>query len=96
MLNENQIKFVQLVKQFELLKNQMDDVREQLNQAMLDLGMNSYTQDPDTLAVYKVVEPKGRFVHFPRIDFVRTALGSERAGSLSKTEAEANGFQLKK
>jgi hypothetical protein len=42
-----------------------------------------------------VVKPKGTFTYFKDLDYVRTAQEGERAGTLSKKEAESLGFALK-
>lgn len=89
-------KFLSLAKYYEELKEKMDEVRTQLDEAMADVGVDTYVQDPETSLVYKVVQPKGRYVYYHSLDFVRTAKEGERAGSLSKKEAEEAGFVLKK
>lgn len=89
-------KFLELAKYQEELKGKMDEVREKLTQAMNDLGFGATLQDPETTAVYKIVKPSGTFMYYRDIDYVRTALEGERAGSLSKKEAESLGFVLKK
>lgn len=89
-------KFLDLAKYQEELKNKMDEVRDQLAAAMNDLGIGAVLQDPDTLTVYKIVKPGGTFMYYRDIDYVRTAQDGERAGTLSKKEAESLGFILKK
>lgn len=89
-------KFFELVKKYEHLKEEMDAVRTDLQSVMLDLGIGSYLQDTDDSTVYKIVKPTGTFMYYRDIDYVRTAKGSERAGSLSKKEAEEAGFTLPK
>lgn len=89
-------KFLDLAKYQEELKVKQDDVREQFNAAMEALGVGATLQDPETLTVYKIVKPSGTFMYYRDIDYVRTAQEGERAGTLSKKEAESLGFVLKK
>lgn len=91
-----QAKFLETVKYYEELKVKMDEVRTELNTLMVELGTGTTFQDPLTLAVYRVVKPNGTFVYYKDLDYVRTALEGERAGTLSKKEAESLGFVLKK
>lgn len=90
-------RFLELAKETELLVEQLKVKNEEMNKVMVELGYNTYIQDPETLAVYKIVKPIGRWVEFKEIDYKRTALEGERGGApLSKKEAEEQGFILKK
>lgn len=91
-----QAKFLKLAKYQEELKEKMDEIRKELNVAMEELGIGTTFQDPETLAVYRIVKPSGTFIYYRDVDYVRTALEGERAGTLSKKEAESIGFVLKK
>lgn len=93
---DNKQKFLALAKYYEELKEQMDNVRTDINATMTELGLGAFVQDPELLTVYKIVKPQGTYMYYKDIDYVRTALEGERAGSLSKKEAEAEGFALKK
>lgn len=95
-MKEKQVRFLELAKYQEELKGKLDEVRQELTSLMTELGIGTYIQDNDSLAVYKVVKPQGTFMYYKDIDYVRTALEGERAGSLSKKEAEEAGFTLKK
>ena len=95
-MNENQTKFLEVVKYYEELQKKMGEVRTELETAMRQLDYNHMCQDPTTCAVYKIVEPKGTFMYYRNIDYVRTAINDERVGSLSKKEAESMGFVLRK
>jgi hypothetical protein len=77
-----------LAKDYEFLSEELGKVREQLILAMNEVGVGNYVQDPETGIVYKVVKPTGTFMYYKDIDYVRTAKEGERAGSLSKKEAE--------
>ena len=87
--------FLEAAKTVEKLKEELDQAYQELNGALIELGLGTYVQDPETKLVYKVVCPKGQFVYYKEIDYVRTAKESERSGSLSKKEAEEKGFSLK-
>jgi hypothetical protein len=95
-MTDQQKKFLELAKYHEQLKDKLDEVRKELEASMTDLGLGTVLQDPETLTVYKMVKPTGRFIYYYDIDYVRTAQEGERAGTLSKKEAEALGFMLKK
>jgi predicted transcriptional regulator len=94
-MSEKQAKFLELAKKQERLKEIQDEVRTELNSVMTELGYGTTLQDPTTLAVYKIVKPNGTFTYYRDVDYVRTALEGERAGTLSKKEAESLGFVLK-
>ncbi len=96
MQNLKESKFLELAKQYEDLKEKFNEVRTQLDSVMLDLGVGTVLQDAETLTVYKISKPTGRFVYYYDLDFVRTAQEGERAGTLSKKEAESLGFVLKR
>ena len=91
-----QAKFLELAKYQEQLKEKQDEVRKELNVVMAELGYNATLQDPETLAVYKIVKPNGTFTYYRDIDYVRTSLTGERAGTLSKKDAAELGYTLSK
>lgn len=88
--------FIILAKYLEELQKKVNETRESLDAAMRQLDFDHTCQDSETGTVYKIVEPKGTFMYYKTIDYVRTALEGERAGTLSKKEAESLGFVLKK
>lgn len=87
--------FLEAAKTVERIKEELEYAYEKLNSSMADLGLDAYVQDPETKLVYKIVKPKGTFTYYRDIDYVRTAKEGERAGTLSKKEAEEKGFSLK-
>lgn len=95
-MNDAKLNFIQLAKEYEKKQEEMNELRVRLNSAMLELQIGTYVQCPDTGTVYKIVKPNGTFTYYKDIDYVRTALEGERAGTLSKKEAEGSGFVLKK
>lgn len=95
-MESNEQRFIRLAKESEVLSDQMNKVREELNSVMADIGINKYAQDPVTGAVYKVIKPLGTFTYYRDIDYKRTALEGEKGGTvLSKKEAQEAGFTLK-
>lgn len=90
----HQARFLEIAKSYEALQEQIAQIREELAQSLAELGVGTYVQDPETGLVYKVAKPNGTFIYFKDIDYIRTAKPSERAGTLSKKEAEAAGFKL--
>ena len=94
-MNDTQQKFLELSKQYEALKNQMKELKPQLQALMLELGEGSHFQDPATLAVYKIIKPTGTFISFDPISYERTKFADEKKGSLSMKKAEELGYSLK-
>ena len=89
--------FIDLAKRMEKLSDEMQVVRDGLEVAMKELGVGKMVQDPETMAVYKVIEPMGTFTYFRKIDYKRTALEGEKGGTvLAKKEATEAGFVLSK
>lgn len=89
--------FVQLAKKLEKQQEEINATREELTTVMTALGLDTYAQDPETLAVYKIIKPLGTFTYYKDIDYKRTALEGDRGGTvLAKKEAEEAGFNLKK
>lgn len=88
--------FLENAKKYEELSEQLKPVREALEASMNELGIGSYVQDSETGLVYKVVKPTGTFIYYRDIDYTRTAKATERAGTLSKKEAEEAGFTVLK
>lgn len=91
-----QTTFLENTKKYEDLQDQLVLVKTALQASMVDLGVGTLLQDPQTGLVYKIIKPKGTFVHFQDVDYVRTAKDAERSGSLSKKEAEEAGFVILK
>jgi hypothetical protein len=95
-MNETQKRFLELAKYSEELEAKLKEAKADLDLVMFALERDTYIQDPETLTVYKLVKPKGAFQYFKDIDYVRTAQGDEKQGSLSKKEAAEQGFEVKK
>ena len=89
-------KLLFLAKQKEAVVEQLKELNKELEVVLLEVGVDKYIQDPETLLVYKVVKPKGTFVSFKEVDYVRTKKESEERGDLSVKEAKAAGFVLTK
>merc|ERR1712146_662540 len=87
-------RFLELSKEREALKEKLKSSNEEINQLMKDIGEGEMFQDPATMLVYKIERPKGTFIEFKEIDYARTKKATETRGSLSKKEAELNGFAV--
>ena len=81
-------KLVELSFKRDELKKQYEEFNKELEGVLTYLGVDSFFQDKDG-TVYKVIVPKGSFVSFKHIDYVRTRRGDEKLGTLSLKEAEA-------
>ena len=92
---EAQQKFLELANKKEELITQLKEINPLLEELMLEIGIGRYFQSNEDL-VYKIQEPKGSYVSFTKIEYIRTKRGDEKKGSLSKKEAEEHGFKLKK
>lgn len=62
----------------------LDETLAALKEAV---GVGGYFQAEDGI-VYKLVEPEGHFVKYRKLSYVRTKREGERAGTLSKKEAD--------
>ena len=94
MLTPEQEKFLQIVEKYEQLKKEMKELKPELNRLLTEIGVGSYFQDPSTNTVFKVTQPTGTYVEFSLISYDRTKKEGEVKGSLSKKEAEEQGFNL--
>lgn len=86
-VEQAQQKLVELSFKKDELKKQYDELNTQLEEVLTVLGVDSFFKDKEG-TVYKVVVPKGSYVGFKHIDFVRTKRGMEKVGSLSQKEAK--------
>lgn len=87
---------IAVIKQLEEKQKEVNDLRSKLEEMLKDTPIGTYAQDDVTGVVYKIVKPKGTFTYYRDVDYVRTAVAGERAGTLSKKEAEEAGFVLNK
>lgn len=94
-MTDQQARLVKLASQYEDLKRQMKDLKPQLEQILLELGIGTHFQDPNTGAVYQVDVPTGTFISFDRITYNRTRMGEEKTGSLALKKAEELGYKVK-
>ena len=92
-MNENtnikdlEAKLVELSFVKDELKKKYEELDKQLEETCTALGIGHIFEDKDG-TVYKVDVPKGSFVSFKHIGFVRTKRGEEKAGTLSVKEAQ--------
>jgi len=94
LLTPAQQQFLKLVEEFETIKKRIKEIKPELDQALTQIGIGSYFQNPEDNTVYKVTAPEGRFVYFDKISYDRTKKEDEKRGSLSKKEAQEQGFEL--
>ena len=80
-------KLVELSYKKDELKTKYEELNKELEEVLTYLGVDTFFKDKEG-TVYKVVVPKGSFVSFKHIDFVRTRRGMEKVGSLSQKEAK--------
>jgi len=85
-------RFLELAEIIEKLGEEKLKYQEELE--MQKLGLNTYHQDPVSGLVYKIVKPKGTYMYYKDVDYVRTAKADERQGTLSKKEATEAGFAV--
>lgn len=94
-MQDLQNKFFDLVNRYESLNKERKQVWEEIESIANQLGIGSYHQDTD-LTVYKIVKPTGTYVEYRSVGYERTAKANESRGTLSKKEAEENGFAILK
>ena len=94
-MNDTQKKFLELSKQMEALNAQRKELKPQLEALMVELGVGSHFQDPDTGLVYQIEVPNGTFIEYKRIGYARTKAKEEVKGTLSMKKAEDLGYKVK-
>jgi hypothetical protein len=87
-------RFIALSKMKEDLNEQYKKLNEDLEAVMEQLGEGKMFQDPETMLVYQIVKPKGKYVMFSDLDYVRTKTLEEDKGDLSFAKAEEAGFDV--
>jgi len=93
-MNDLQLAFLSTVRVYEQKKEELEDIRTKLEENLKQLQIGEYIQDPETKLVYRIHEPKGRFVYYESVSYQRTAKEGESAGTVSKKDALAAGFTL--
>ena len=91
---ETKKSLIELANQKEALLEQLKAVDASLRQALLEVGVNGFVQDPTNLVVYKVIKPEGHFIKFKDIDYVRTRKTPDEKADLAMGEAMEQGFDL--
>ena len=94
-LSPAMIKFIELEKKKESIKQYFDELAAATEAVIKEIGIGGFFQDPTDRVVYRMVEPEGKFVKFDRYGYERTKREGERAGTLSVKAAEEAGFQVK-
>ena len=95
-MTDAQKKFLEISKRYEQIVEDLKNIKPDLQAAMTEIGVGTMFQDPETLLVYKIEVPKGKYQYFDPIDYVRTKKDTETKGDLSKKAAEEAGFVLSK
>jgi len=90
-MTRKQERFVELELERTRHKEYFAELQEATQAVADEIGVNSYFED-DYGTVYKVVSPKGRWVDFESIGYLRTKREEEIKGSLSAKEAKEAGF----
>lgn len=94
-MQELEQKLVELSFRKDELKKMYEDLDNELNEVCNKLGVGYAFQDNEG-TIYKVDVPKGTYVSYKPIGFVRTKRGDERAGTLSQKEAQELLLKIKK
>lgn len=93
-MTEKQKQFVKLEKLRDAAKQVFTDLNTALREVVNESGTEAYFQDEEG-TVYKTTVPKGRWVEYESVSYLRTRRNDEDKGSLSIKEAEEAGFKLK-
>lgn len=91
-MTPSQAAFVNLEKQ---RKEFLDMFDAALKDVAAEVGTGGYFQDEESGTVYKIVAPKGQWVEYREVGYVRTRCGDEKQGTLSAKEAKEAGFEVK-
>lgn len=92
--NEISRELVKQIKKLEELKELYKTQSDVVEGLMAKVELDSMFQDEETRLVFKVQKAKGRFISFPDREYVRTKKPTEKTATLSKKEAEENGFTV--
>ncbi len=92
-MTDLQQKFLQLAKQREEVIKQLKEINEAIEPVMTELGADTYLQCEEGL-VFKIKKWGGQFVVPKTLEYVRTKREDEKRGTLSKKEAQEQGFLL--
>ena len=92
-MTPTQVKFVQLEQKKAEIKKYFEELKEVTQAVANEIGIGGMFQD-DAGIVYKIVDPKGRFVEYEKISYVRTKRENEARGTLSVKEAKEAGFEV--
>lgn len=88
-------RFLQLAKEREELKEKMKANKEEMEPLLQELGIDTFVQDSESGLVYKVCIPKGSFITYDHIGYMRNRRKGESGGHfLSKGECQDAGFDV--
>ena len=90
-----QSKFVALEKRKEEIKKYSEELAAAVAEVQAEVGIDGFFQDNEG-TVYQIVIPKGKFVYFEHVSYIRTRRLDEKSGDLAIGKAEAAGFVVPK
>ena len=71
-----------------------EELDKVLTEVVAEVGMNGMFQSEDG-TVFKITEPKGKYIPYKDLEYLRTKRADERAGTLSAKEAKEAGYDVK-
>ena len=92
-MTEAQAKFVELEKKKKEIKKFFEELDEAILAVAQEIGIDGFFQDVEG-TVYQVVKPKGTFMPYKDVGYLRTRRIDETRGDLSAKAAKEAGFVL--
>jgi len=92
-MTDAQKKLVELDKRKEEIKKFHDDLSAAVADVQKEIGIDGFFQDHEG-TVYQIVVPKGKFMYFDHISYIRTRRLNEKSGDLSLDKAQAAGYTV--
>lgn len=93
MLTEAMIKFIELEKKKEEIKQFYKELQAATEAVFKEVGEGGSFQDAEG-TVYQMVVPEGKFVNFEKYGYMRTRRSHEKRGDLSLTKAKELGYDV--
>jgi len=86
-------RFIELERKKSEVKKYFDELQAAVEAVSKEIGINGHFQD-DQGIVYQIVIPKGKFVYFEPVSYVRTKRAGEERGDLSVSKAKELGYDI--
>ena len=86
-------RFLELELRKEEVKQYFKDLQQAIEDVKAEVGIDGHFQAPDG-TVFQIIQPKGTFIEYKTIDYVRTKREGEKRGSLAKKAAIELGYDL--